>query len=360
MDAFKQTEIERMRHGGNEGWKSFFDKHETTKMTGMSWDDATIAERYSGEVGEEWKERLSAKVEGKEYVPGERKSAPAKTNTGSISRSATPLSGTANNSSSSRPQSPGTSGGKVKVDDKYFEGLGAANASRPDHLPPSQGGKYAGFGSSPAPANQEEGLPKLDELQKDPLAALGKGFGWFTSTVTKTATSVNKDFIQPTAKQVRLMLTSWSLLLTHSHRLESQTLRPRQRSLVDGLVSPSSKVRGAPLRISTDLSREDQKQAMVPRVPHRWMRARSHSGTISPRWLTSASHRAAQLGHLQWARAAILQRGRPRRRRTSGMIGDGAQGRDEWTKVPEVLFARVSHVSFQFLYNLGVCFSSSS
>lgn len=207
MDAFKQTEIERMRLGGNDNWKSFFDKHEATKMTGMSWDDATIAERYSGEVGEEWKERLSAKVEGRDYVPGERKQASAKTNTSSASRSATPLSGTANNnnnsSNSGGPESPSTSGGKVKVDDKYFEGLGAANAARPDHLPPSQGGKYAGFGNTPAPASQEEGLPKFDELQKDPLAALGKGFGWFTSTVTKTATSVNKDFIQPTAKQVR-------------------------------------------------------------------------------------------------------------------------------------------------------------
>ncbi len=28
-----------------------------------SWDDATIAERYSGEVGEEYKERLSAKTD---------------------------------------------------------------------------------------------------------------------------------------------------------------------------------------------------------------------------------------------------------------------------------------------------------
>lgn len=206
MDAFKQTEIERMRLGGNDNWKAFFNEHEQTRMVGLTWDDATIAERYSGEVGEEWKERLSAKVEGREYVPGERKPAAARTNGPSAaSRSATPLSGTANNSSntSSRPQSPG----KVRVDDKYFEGLGAANAARPEHLPPSQGGKFAGFGNTPAPAKKEEALPNFDELQKDPLAALGKGFGWFTSTVTKTATTVNKDFILPTAKQVSLLLS---------------------------------------------------------------------------------------------------------------------------------------------------------
>lgn len=208
MDAFKQTEIERMRQGGNENWKKFFDEHEDTQMRGLSWDDATIAERYNGVVGEEWKERLSAKVEGKEYVPGERKSTPvpaaAKSSAaatsagGNGSRSGTPQSGTMGGN---RPQSPGNSGGKVKVDDKYFESLGAANAARPDDVPPSQGGKYAGFGNTPAP-QRDEGLPKFEELQKDPLAALTKGFGWFSSTVTKTATTVNKDFIQPSARQV--------------------------------------------------------------------------------------------------------------------------------------------------------------
>ncbi|CRK14203.1 hypothetical protein BN1723_017377, partial [Verticillium longisporum] len=49
MDAFKQIEIERMRLGGNENWKTFFEQHEDTKMRGVTWDDATIAERYSGE-----------------------------------------------------------------------------------------------------------------------------------------------------------------------------------------------------------------------------------------------------------------------------------------------------------------------
>lgn len=200
MDAFKQTEIERMRHGGNDNWKKFFDEHEDTQMRGLSWDDATIAERYSGDVGEEWKERLSAKVEGREYVPGERKPSVAAKSSAAAgaagSRSSTPLSGTA------RSESPSATGGKVKVDDKYFESLGAANASRPEDLPPSQGGKYAGFGSTPIP-KKEEGLPKFEDLQKDPLAALTKSFGWFSTTVTKTAANVNKDFIQPTTRQVR-------------------------------------------------------------------------------------------------------------------------------------------------------------
>ncbi|KAK8079790.1 Zinc finger protein gcs1 [Apiospora hydei] len=176
MDAFKQAEIERMRLGGNDGWRNFFENHDDTKMLGLSWDDATIAERYSGEVGEEWKERLSAKVEGREY--------------------GVPTSG-------SRTASPNPPGVKAKVDDKYFAKLGADNATRPEDVPPSQGGKYAGFGNTPMPAkNDSQGVPNFEELQKDPVAALTKGFGWFTSTVGKTAKTLNDDYIQPTAKQV--------------------------------------------------------------------------------------------------------------------------------------------------------------
>lgn len=222
MDAFKPAELERMRLGGNANWRRFFEEHPDTRMRGLTWDDATIAERYGGEVGDEWKERLSAKVEGREYVPGEKKKtqqqaaksgSPASSGGGesgggcgasaaptrSGPRASTPLSGSA---SGSRTASPGP--GKIKVDVDYFARLGERNSQRPDDLPPSQGGKYSGFGSSGArPQREEQGLPALEDLQRDPIGALSKGLGWFTSTVTRTAKTVNEGFIQPTAKQVR-------------------------------------------------------------------------------------------------------------------------------------------------------------
>lgn len=199
MDAFKAMEIERMRLGGNRPWREFFENAKTNKIQGISWDDATIAERYSGEVGEEWKERLSAKVEGKEYVPGAKPAPTSKPLTSTTnSRSQTP-SGLRNSSPNPSSLPPGT---KAKVDDKYFAGLGAANANRSADLPPSQGGKYAGFGSQPIERKEDTALPDFGELQKDPVAALTKGFGWFTSTVGKTAKTVHEGYIQPTAKSV--------------------------------------------------------------------------------------------------------------------------------------------------------------
>ncbi|PQE06228.1 zinc finger gcs1 protein [Rutstroemia sp. NJR-2017a BBW] len=201
MDAFKAQEIERMREGGNNTWKKFFNEDERNVMSGITWDDATIAERYSGEVGEEYKERLTAKVEKREYVPVPK--AP-------VSKPANNVTSISNTSSSnSRSQTPlgarasSPSNGKIVVDDKYFAKLGAVNAERPDHLPPSQGGKYSGFGSQPVQKeNTEPKLPGFEDLQKDPVAALTKGFGWFTTTVGKTAKTVNEGYIQPTAAKI--------------------------------------------------------------------------------------------------------------------------------------------------------------
>lgn len=91
----------------------------------------------------------------------------------------------------------------MKVDDRYFAGLGAANANRSEDLPPSQGGKYGGFGSQPIEREDNNAkLPGFEDLQRDPVAALTKGFGWFTTTVGKTAKTVNEGYIQPTAAKV--------------------------------------------------------------------------------------------------------------------------------------------------------------
>ena len=76
---------------------------------------------------------------------------------------------------------------------------------------PSEGGKYAGFGSSYTPGSpQRQGTqggggapPALNEFQQDPLGALGKGLGWFGGVVGKAGKSMNEGWIQPTAQKVR-------------------------------------------------------------------------------------------------------------------------------------------------------------
>jgi hypothetical protein len=95
------------------------------------------------------------------------------------SRSASPALGTA-------------SLGRKVQNEAFFAKMGAENASRPDDLPPSEGGKVAGFGSDwqppPAASRSQLGgsvIPGAEEFQKDPIAALTKGFGWFGGVVQK-------------------------------------------------------------------------------------------------------------------------------------------------------------------------------
>ncbi|KAL2833115.1 hypothetical protein BJY01DRAFT_225510 [Aspergillus pseudoustus] len=220
MDAFKNSETQRMELGGNDTWKEFFDSHPITQSEGRTFEDSTIKERYEGEVGEEYKERLSAKAEGREYLPGQRPPQPTKKSPAAdavSSRSNTPLSssGLGGRGSSSSPALQegtggvgGAHGGRKARNEAYFAKLGSENATRSDSLRPSEGGKFTGFGggmpvsSLPNPQGGNGTIPGFDDFQKDPMAALTKGFGWFTTTVGKGAKTVNDSYIQPTAKSL--------------------------------------------------------------------------------------------------------------------------------------------------------------
>lgn len=202
MDSFKVGEVRRMEEGGNTRWKAFWESHADGGAGKQgAWEKVGVDERYTGDVGEEWKERLSAKIEGREYVPApkkEKKAMPAR------ERSTTPMGGKA---SPARSGSPAV-GGRKEKNEAYFAKLGNENANRSAELPPSQGGKYAGFGSAPPEPTASAGggstaIPGVDEFQKDPVAALTKGFGWFTATVGKGVKTVNEGYIQPTAQKVR-------------------------------------------------------------------------------------------------------------------------------------------------------------
>jgi ADP-ribosylation factor GTPase-activating protein 1 len=195
MDAFKLAEVRRMSLGGNAPYKAFFDDHPSNKIIGQTFESCTIAERYDSEAGEEWKERLTAKVEEREYVPGAtKKDPPAKK--AAVGELPSSRSGSGRNT----PQQGFGPESQKSKNEAYFATKGAENASRSANLAPSQGGKYAGFGSSPAPTNNNDDMsspPAIDDFQKDPVAALTKGFGWLGSSFAKQAAVVNKAYIQP-------------------------------------------------------------------------------------------------------------------------------------------------------------------
>lgn len=199
MDALKTAEVRRMEFGGNAPWREFFDAHPANVAAGTRFEECTIAERYEGPVGEEWKERLTARVEGKEYVtpdpPPPQQSSVAGVKREMGSRTNTPSLPSSSSRSSGTPQRAASPGQKSR-NESFFARMGEANAARPDHLAPSQGGKFAGFGSTPSPPVTTGGAG-LDDFQRDPVAALSKGFSWLSTTVSQHATNVNNTYIRP-------------------------------------------------------------------------------------------------------------------------------------------------------------------
>jgi ADP-ribosylation factor GTPase-activating protein 1 len=92
----------------------------------------------------------------------------------------------------------------------YFSSLGQINASRPADLPPSQGGRYQGFGSTPSPQPSQHpfgmssaAAPSLSELQENPMAALGKGWSLFSAAVVGASRAVSENVIQPGMEKAR-------------------------------------------------------------------------------------------------------------------------------------------------------------
>ncbi|KAF2714720.1 ArfGap-domain-containing protein [Pleomassaria siparia CBS 279.74] len=221
MDAFKGSELARMAAGGNKVFQDFFDEHPSNTKDSRTFEASSIQERYDSEAGDEWKERLSCKVESREFDKSNLPKRLPKKDTNAAangpaplsgrasaagSRSQTPLGRTRSNEPSSgfpRSASPalGTGAlGKKAQNEQYFARKGAENANRRDDVAPNQGGKFAGFGSEPDhwKKDDEPGAPPaLDDFQKDPVAALTKSFGWLGASVSKAGKTGYEGWVKP-------------------------------------------------------------------------------------------------------------------------------------------------------------------
>ena len=167
-------------------------------------------------------QQLAAEVQGQDWSPssppanfgqpisrpssaqGMRKSrASARSNLGSSLR---------NDSASPAPGFRGTSSSTSLTDaayetktanESYFAGLGEANAQRRDDLPPSQGGKYQGFGSTPPVSSHPSygtssaAMPTLGEIQTQPVQALSKGWSLLSMAVTAAGKVVAEKAMDP-------------------------------------------------------------------------------------------------------------------------------------------------------------------
>lgn len=134
MDKWTDVQAKRMTLGGNKNCITYFRSHPDYR------DKMTIPEKYDSEFASFYKDKLVCACESREFIQPEIGSRRKIVGQSSPKKSVETSSKNGNIYNLKDPNQ------KQKNED-YFSRMGEANKNRPDNLPPSKGGKYAGFGS---------------------------------------------------------------------------------------------------------------------------------------------------------------------------------------------------------------------
>lgn len=145
MDKWKDIELQKMKVGGNRKAREFLDQQDT-------WDDTDpINKRYNSLAAALYRDKISTLAQGQDWNLAEAKKRLEKQNSSShMSHSkSTGALGSDYHSEGYQDSSTGyqqynTPEFKDKKNN-YFNKIQMENASRPDHLPPSQGTNFLTF-----------------------------------------------------------------------------------------------------------------------------------------------------------------------------------------------------------------------
>ncbi|XP_058462345.1 ADP-ribosylation factor GTPase-activating protein 1 isoform X2 [Malaya genurostris] len=193
MDKWKDVELEKMKVGGNKNARDFFDSQD-------DWDDTlTIQKKYNTRAAALYRDKISTLAQGK---PWDQTSALTRikdvgflfssntTNSGAGGLTHSRSSGSVQASNYSTSSGGYQNGGNYQETsyqqfntaefksqkEDFFSRKQEENAARPDHLPPNQGGKYAGFGYSRDPPPRSQSHELFDSVQ----SSLATGWNVFS------------------------------------------------------------------------------------------------------------------------------------------------------------------------------------
>ena len=195
MDSWREDQAKRMQMGGNERATRFFQQYDISQLP--------IKQKYHTKAAALYKDKLAAECEGRSFQlppPSAELAQPPPETTPKPSMNASPAMSS-------------MSGQSAVLSDKarneaYFAQKGSENMNRPADLPPSQGGRFAGFGSTYEPPAKEP------DVLTDTFSALSRGFSLFSSKAVEVAKlaatqaetltkEVNENIIKPTAQKVQ-------------------------------------------------------------------------------------------------------------------------------------------------------------
>lgn len=212
MDSWSEIQLKKMQVGGNSALNSFFAQYGIPKET-------DIVAKYNSKAATVYRDRIQSLAEGRSWNAPPVVKESVTTGNARVSRESNgwddweeePSRGSSGGSGNIRRHGSETSiaggGGSgpprshssgdiysksqleasAAAKESFFARKQMENASRPDHLPPSQGGKYVGFGSGGGRPPPARGPPAGGDVLNETVTVLTQGFSRLSAVAASAA-----------------------------------------------------------------------------------------------------------------------------------------------------------------------------
>uniref|UniRef100_A0A1B6GYD7 Arf-GAP domain-containing protein n=1 Tax=Cuerna arida TaxID=1464854 RepID=A0A1B6GYD7_9HEMI len=187
MDKWKDIELEKMKVGGNRRAREFFDTQD-------DWDDTVpIQQRYNSKAAALYRDKISTLAQGKNWNQATAQAQVYNSSMASSRQQSQSVSPQYDDNSynSNSYQNMGSQNFKDETE-AFFNRKQNENASRPDDVPPNQGGKYSGFGYTMEPPPKSQSQEFFDTA----VSSLASGWSMFSTGATKLATKATEGAIK--------------------------------------------------------------------------------------------------------------------------------------------------------------------
>ncbi|XP_037939538.1 ADP-ribosylation factor GTPase-activating protein 1 isoform X2 [Teleopsis dalmanni] len=206
MDKWKDIELEKMRVGGNRNAHEFLEDQ-------PDWNErAPFAQKYNSKAAALYRDKINTLAQGKSWDLSEAQRRISNSNNSNYSSSSSSNLGGSRSTSAQQYNSNSSSNNGYQngvgnyTDNNYqqyntpefkdqkeefFTRRQAENATRPDHLPPNQGGKYAGFGFTRDPPPKTQSQEILDST----LSSLASGWSLLSASASKIAVTAKEKAV---------------------------------------------------------------------------------------------------------------------------------------------------------------------
>ncbi|XP_067216319.1 ADP-ribosylation factor GTPase-activating protein 1 isoform X2 [Linepithema humile] len=175
MDKWKDVELEKMKVGGNRNAREFFENQ-------PDWDESmSISQRYNTKAAALYRDKIVSMARGEVWSPSSSTAKDFQPSMFGESRQ--------EHSYQSDMTSYQNMDSLKTQTETFFARKQNENASRPDNIPPNQGGKYGGFGyqMDPPPKSSSQ------ELFDTAVSSLASGWSIFSSSASKIASKATEN-----------------------------------------------------------------------------------------------------------------------------------------------------------------------